>query len=242
MIDLVTVPSVDSTLGTKLLPSVLGLTAGTVDVIGFLALGGLFAAHITGSLVILAAHLVNGGALPLAHILSLPVFVAVLALTRLSASGLEAAGLASLRPLLALQFVLLAVALALCVAAGTPLDPAAPSAVIAAMLAVAAMAVQNTLVQISLKGAPSTAVMTTNVTRFMADVGTVLLGSDPREVAGARQRARRTWPAIVGFAAGCGLGAACENAYGPWALSLPAGLALCALALSVGVERDRRGR
>jgi urea transporter len=34
------------------------------------------------------------------------------------------------------------------------------------MLGVSAMAVQNALVQVSLKGAPSTAVMTTNVTRF----------------------------------------------------------------------------
>ena len=38
-----------------LLPAVLGMTAGAVDVTGFLALGGLFTAHITGNLVILAA-------------------------------------------------------------------------------------------------------------------------------------------------------------------------------------------
>jgi hypothetical protein len=42
------VPSVDSTFGTKLLPSVLGFTAGAVDAISFLGLGGLFAAHVTG--------------------------------------------------------------------------------------------------------------------------------------------------------------------------------------------------
>jgi uncharacterized membrane protein YoaK (UPF0700 family) len=42
------------------------------------------------------------------------------------------------------------------------------------MLGVSAMAVQNALVQISLKGAPSTAVMTSNVTRFAMDVGEVL--------------------------------------------------------------------
>jgi uncharacterized membrane protein YoaK (UPF0700 family) len=33
---------------TWLLPSVLSVTAGSVDVIGFLSLGGLFTAHITG--------------------------------------------------------------------------------------------------------------------------------------------------------------------------------------------------
>ena len=44
-------PSVDSSLGAKLLPGVLGVTAGSVDVISFLGLGGLFAARITGNLV-----------------------------------------------------------------------------------------------------------------------------------------------------------------------------------------------
>lgn len=43
-----------------LLPTVLSTTAGAVDVIGFLALGGLFTSHITGNVVILAAHYVTG--------------------------------------------------------------------------------------------------------------------------------------------------------------------------------------
>ena len=48
-------------LGGWLLPFVLSATAGAVDVIGFLALGGLFTAHITGNVVVLAAHYVTGG-------------------------------------------------------------------------------------------------------------------------------------------------------------------------------------
>ena len=81
--------SVDSTLGTKLLPGVLSIVAGSVDVISFLGLGGLFAAHITGNLVVLAAHLVTGRAASLAAILSVPVFIVVLGLTRLVAASLE---------------------------------------------------------------------------------------------------------------------------------------------------------
>jgi len=234
-------PSVDSSLGLKMLPTVLSLVAGSVDSISFLGLGGLFTAHITGNLVILAAHIVNGGNAPLAPILSVPVFIAVLGLTRLLASWLEAIGLASLRPLLTLQLLLLACFLALCAAAGPGIDPNAPNAIVAGMLGVAAMAVQNALAQISLRGAPATAVMTTNITRFVMDVGTVLLGRNPKEIAGARNRAKHAWPAIVGFAAGCGLGAVCEAAFGLQSLELPVGFALLALALGLPARPDGGG-
>ena len=230
-------PSVARSLGTKLLPSVLSLTAGSVDAIGFLGLGGLFTAHITGNLVILAAHVVSGGTAPLAPMLSVPVFMAVLGLTRLLAAGLEAIGLASLRPLLLLQFLLLGGFLGLCVAAGPRIDPDAPTAILAGMLGVSAMAVQNALLQISLTGVPSTAVMTTNVARFMMDVGDVLLGRDSDAVAKARRRAKHTWPPIVGFTVGCGLGAVGEAAIGLWSLALPAGLALLAFAMGFSVKR-----
>lgn len=235
-------PSIDSSLGTKLLPAVLSVTAGSVDVISFLGLGGLFAAHITGNLVVLAAHIVIGDAAPVAPMLSVPVFMVVLVLTRLLAGGLEAMRLASLRPLLLLQFLLLAGFLAMSVAAGPHLDPTKGYAVLAGMLGVSAMAVQNALVQVSLTGAPSTAVMTTNVTRFTMDVGEMLLARDPQALAKARTRAKHTWPAIVGFAAGCGLGAACEAAFGLRSLALPAGLALLALVLSLVTRLDGGGR
>jgi uncharacterized membrane protein YoaK (UPF0700 family) len=226
-------PSVDSSLGMKLLPSMLSMIAGSADAISFLGLGGLFTAHITGNLVIIAAHIVTGGATSIALLLSVPVFILVLGLTRLLAAGLEAAGLASLRPLLLLQFLLLAGSLALGVAAGPPIAPNAANVILAGMLGVSAMAVQNALVQISLKGAPSTAVMTTNITRFMMDVGEVLLGKNPVEAAGAHRRAQHTWPAIVGFTIGAGLGAACFAAAGLWSLALPTGLALLALAMGL---------
>jgi len=162
----------------------------------------------------------------------------VLLLTRLLAAGFEAMDLASLRPLLLLQFLLLTGFLILCVAAGPRIDPNATNTILAGMLGVSAMAVQNTLPQISLTGAPSTAVMTTNVTRFMMDVGEVLLGRDPDEVAKARIRAKNTWPPIVGFTVGCGLGAASEAAVGLWSLALPAGLALLAVAMGFAAKLD----
>ncbi|MEA2948591.1 MAG: hypothetical protein QOI40_3921 [Alphaproteobacteria bacterium] len=229
--------SVESSLTMKLLPAVLSLTAGSVDVISFLGLGGLFTAHITGNLVILASHIVNGGEAPVAPMLSVPVFMVVLGLTRLLVGGLESLGLASLRSLLLLQLLLLAGFF--CVAAGPHIDPKATIAIVAGMLGVSAMAVQNALVHVSLKGAPTTAVMTTNVTRFAMDVGEILFGSDPADMAKARDRAARTLPVIVGFAVGCGLGAACQATVGLWSLGLPTGLALLAFAMGFSAEPAR---
>jgi uncharacterized membrane protein YoaK (UPF0700 family) len=232
------VPSVDDAPSLQLLVIVLSVVAGSADVISFLGLGGLFVAHITGNLVILAAHLAAGTPGNVGLLLSVPVFVLALGLTRLLAAGLDAAGLATLRLLLLLQLLLLAGFLVLAVAAGPHPDPNAAIALGAGMLGVAAMAVQNALVQLSLRGAPPTAVMTSNLTRFTMDVGQVLLGHDRAEVTQARRRAARTWPAIVGFAAGAAGGAACYAAVGLVSLAVPAGLALLALALSLGHAPD----
>jgi hypothetical protein len=58
-----------------LLPAALSTTAGATDVISFLALGGLFTAHITGNLVILAAHNIKDKFGQIGPLLSLPMFV-----------------------------------------------------------------------------------------------------------------------------------------------------------------------
>jgi uncharacterized membrane protein YoaK (UPF0700 family) len=137
-----------------------------------------------------------------------------------------------LRPLLVVQFLLLAGFLSVGVAAGPHLDPRAGQAVVAGMLGVCAMALQNALVQISVAGAPSTVVITANITRFVMDAGEALMGRDPSQVEEARRRAAHTWPAIVGFAAGAALGAAGFAAAGLTALALPTALAVLALALT----------
>ena len=166
-----------------------------------------------------------------APVLSVPVFIVALALTRLLMAVLEARSIAVLQVLLLLLLLLLLAGfLAFGVVAGTHTDADAPAAVWSGMLGVCAMAVQNALVQVAVKGAPSTAAMTTNITRFTMDVGEVLLGTDPEEVAAARRRAGNTWPAIVGFAAGGAAGAALFAAAGMSAMALPAGGALLALA------------
>ena len=218
-------------LAVRALPFVLSLTAGSTDIIGFLGLNGLFTAHITGNIVVLAAHMVAGDPTIVSYILSVPVFMLVLFLTRLLAGALERAGFSTLQPLLLLQQLLLVAFLVLGVTAGPWQDANALLAIIAGMFGVAAMAVQNALVQISLKHSPTTAVMTTNVTHFMLDLGEALVGRDQDQSNKARDRALRLLPVIAGFAIGCALGAAFEAAAGLWSLALPAGLALLALAM-----------
>jgi uncharacterized membrane protein YoaK (UPF0700 family) len=231
-------PSIDNQRAVQVVLILLSVTAGSVDAIGLLGLGGLFIAHITGNLVILAAHLAADDEAPLANIISFPVFIAALAVTRLLAAGLERMQVTSLRPLLLLQFLLLAGFLALCVGGSSRLDLNAASATVAGMLGVSAMAVQNALVQIALKESPSTCVMTTNTTRLVIDLGEVLLGRCGNDGVKAGERAKWTGLAIAGFVVGCGLGAGCQAVTGLWSLTLPAGLALVALAIAVAAKLD----
>ena len=221
----------------RALPFVLSLIAGSTDIIGFLGLNGLFTSHITGNLVVLAAHIVAGDPTIFSYVLSVPVFMLVLFLTRVLAGGLEQIGVSTLRPLLLLQLFFLAAFLSVCLVAGPWRDANAILAVSAGMFGVAAMAVQNALVQISLTNSPTTAVMTTNVTHFMLDLGEALVGRDDAKVARARAHAMHTLPVIVGFTIGCVFGATFEAAAGLWSLTLPTGLALLAFAMGFGERR-----
>jgi uncharacterized membrane protein YoaK (UPF0700 family) len=210
---------------------VLSLIAGSTDTIGYLSLDGLFTAHITGNLVVLAAHVVSDDPAILSYVLAVPVFMLMLLLTRLFASRLERTGAVPLRPLLLLELVLLIAFLVCCVIRGQPLQADSPFATMAGMLGVAAMAVQTALVKISFTKTPSTAVMTTNIADFMLALGEIFAGGGQAEVASARRRVIQLFPVIAGFVLGCALGAAGQAAYNSWALGLPAGLGLLAVGM-----------
>jgi uncharacterized membrane protein YoaK (UPF0700 family) len=225
------VPVVNKALANKLLPALLGGIAGSTDTIGFLALGGLFTAHITGNFIVLATHLVNHREIPLVVILSVPVFMAVLLLTRWLVARLDALGICLLQPLLVVEFLLLAGFLVMRVLIGVPLNINAPAAILAGMLGVAAMAVQNAVGQISL-GIPSTTAMTANVARFALDLGEILTARNHHDHSRWHSRTPQGAGPLAGFVIGCGLGAACEAAFNQWSLALPVALAALALAIS----------
>ena len=215
-----------------LLPFILSLVGGSTDTISFLGLNGLFTAHITGNLVILAARVVAGNPAVLAYILSVPVFILMLLLSSLLAERLERSGVKPLRPLLSLELCLLLAFFVLCVTSHAPLASDSALFVATGMCGVAAMAVQTALVQICLTNAPSTAAMTSNVTQFVFSVAELLFRRDGCEAEQARKRISRTSPVLIGFALGCALGAAADAAWGLWSLGAPTALALLALVLS----------
>src|SRR5262245_62722552 len=114
----------------RLLPAVLSTTAGAVDVIGFLALGGLFTAHITGNVVILAAHYLTGRFGEVGPLLAVPVFVVVLGAVTLLSDAFERAGDGPKQAFLLLPVALLAACLGLGVARGPFPDASSPLSVL----------------------------------------------------------------------------------------------------------------
>lgn len=216
-----------------LLPFILSLVGGSTDTISFLGLNGLFTAHITGNLVILAARVVAGNPAVLAYILAVPMFILMLLLSSLLAERLERSGIKPLRPLMSLELCLLLAFFVLCVTSHVPLASDSALFVVTGMCGVAAMAVQTALVQICLANAPSTAAMTTNVTQFVFSVAELLFRRDGTETEQARKRIYRTSPVLIGFALGCALGAAAEGAWGLWSLGVPTALSLLAIVVSL---------
>jgi hypothetical protein len=78
-------------------------------------------------------------------------------------------------------------------------------------------------------------------TLLATDLGEIMLGADAVDIAKARQRAKRTWPIVLGFLVGCGIGASWEAKIELFALILPAGFALLALALAMDRQPGKSG-
>ena len=214
----------------KCLPTLLSVIAGMVDLTGFLSLGNLFTAHITGNLVVVGALVVRRGRINLAQILAIPVFILAVAATWLLARASGRRGLGLLRLLLKIQFLLLACVLTFSVITRPSGNPHGLMAGIAAMMAVSAMACQFALLRLVLPVAPSTAVMTGNLTNIVLS----LLDRHSRTqpfMADDTERFRSSLPLLIGFLVGCVVAAAAVSLLGDWAWSFPVALAGVAVVL-----------
>lgn len=212
------------------LPPLLSVIAGMVDLIGFLTLGNIFTAHITGNLVLAAAAAVRGGPLNLAQALAIPVFIAAVGATWLIAQASHKRGPPLARLLLVVQFVLLAAALIFCVLTRPSTDPHGLMAGVAVMIAVSAMACQYALLRLALPKVVSTAVMTGNLTNATLTMMEILSKRGSIMAADAK-RLRGSLILLAGFLIGCLVAAAAVSVLADWAWSLPLALAALAIAL-----------
>lgn len=205
------------------LPTLLSVIAGMVDLIGFLSLG-IFTAHITGNIVVIGALIARHNHVNPAQILAIPFFILAVAATWWIAEASGRRGGDLKRLLLVFQFLLLASLLIFSVITRPSTDPHGPMATIAAMIAVTAMGCQFALLRLTLPVAPSTAVMTGNLTNAvlaLMDSGSrvqPLMESDARRLRGALRL-------LLGFFLGCVVAAAAVMYWGDWAWALPAALA-----------------
>jgi uncharacterized membrane protein YoaK (UPF0700 family) len=201
-----------------------------VDLSGFFNLGGLFTAHITGNLVVVAALLVRRGRIHPAQILAIPAFVLAVAATWLFARASGRRGLGLRRLLLLVQFLLLTCVLVFSVITKPSDNPHGLMASITAMIAVSAMAWQFALLRLTMPVAPSTAVMTGNLTNAVLSALDMRSRTQPL-MAGDTERLTGSVHLLMGFFGGCVVAAAAVSLLGDWAWSFPVALAGLAVAL-----------
>jgi uncharacterized membrane protein YoaK (UPF0700 family) len=214
----------------KRLPALLSVIAGMVDLIGFVTLGNVFTAHITGNLVVAAAVLVRGGPLNPAQALAIPMFVCAVAASWWLAKASGRRGRSLARLLLVVQFLLLAGVLVFSVTTNPSANPHGLMADIAVMIAVSAMACQYALLRLALPVAPSTAVMTGNLTNTTLSLLDTLSHTEPL-MRGDPERLRSSLHLLLGFFMGCVVAAAAVALLGDWVWLLPTALAGVAVTL-----------
>ena len=183
-----------------LLPLGLACVAGYVDTVGFVALFGVFTAHVTGNFVLIGSELTHASGNVLLKLLVFPAFVAAVALARVAVLGFERQGRAALPPLLGLQASLLGGFMLLGWAASPIHDTNALLPALAGITGAVAMGVQNAVGRLLLPAVAPTTVMTGNVTQVVIDAVDHLRGAAD---AVTRQRA----VGVSGSVAVFGLGA-----------------------------------
>jgi len=228
-------PPTDATheeLLRKHFPALLSVIAGMVDVIGYLSLK-LFTAHVTGNIVIIAAQLVYGGPPRMDQVLAVPVFMIAVAGVWTLIQVLNRRGPNLPRLLLLIQLLLLIVVLAIAVIFHADANPRSLVANVTAMIAIAAMASQYSLLQLTMPGAPSTAVMTGNLTKTVLAFLETATKRQPL-IADSRDQLNKVVQVVIGFFVGCMVGAGAVSWFGDWAWCLPVILAGVALAVAPG--------
>ncbi|HEY2417910.1 MAG TPA: YoaK family protein [Steroidobacteraceae bacterium] len=213
------------------LPLLMSANGGYVDTAGYLALQGLFTSHVTGNFVTLGAALVLGTSGVVAKLVALPMFCLVVFATRLVSLWLPAMGWPALRPLLALQLLLLLAGAGLAIDLGPFHNGDGWQALVTGMTLVTAMAIQNAIHRIHLSASPPTTIMTGNTTQIMIDLADLTRRVSPETRVLIRARLGRMWGSIAAFAVGCSAAALLYHLLGVWCFIAPPILSLLIVCL-----------
>jgi uncharacterized membrane protein YoaK (UPF0700 family) len=217
-----------NTLGPRVTMSALGFISGFVDTLGFIALFNLFAAHITGNVVLIAASLVDQRYGLAIKLLAIPTFIIAAIVTRFFIIRRERRVLDATAHVLVAEAVLLTAFMVTALAAAPFKSQDSTAAIAAGLLAATAMAVQNTAARTFMNGLPPTTVMTGNLMQIIVDVVDVLHRHGKLEP--KLDRLSRLVPLMLAFSAGAIGGAVGYATIGFFALIAPI---LVALALGL---------
>ena len=202
------------------LPTLLSFNGGYVDTAGYLALQGLFTAHVTGNFVTIAAALAFGTSGVVTKLSALPVFCAVVLFTRLVSYALPARDRGVLPAVLTVKLILLVIGAALAIWWGPFANGDAWTAWLTGMFLVAAMAVQNAAHRIHLGATPPSAIMTGNTTQIMIDLADWVHGLPADQRGPTMMRLRQMIKAVASFAIGAAIAALLFSTLKMWCFAV----------------------
>ncbi len=190
------------------LTKILSFNAGYVDTASFLALHGLFAAHVTGNFVTLGAAWVSdsqSGAW--AKLAALPMFCITVLVVKLLNQQFLKHQKSSYTFLLKLIFILFSAAAIISVFYLPFPTHDTVSSFVVGILLVAAMAIQNAMHRLHwIKETPTT-VMTGSTTQLMLDVGALFSKPSLEQKVHIKSRIAAILPTMISFAFGCAVAA-----------------------------------
>ena len=211
-----------------LLPTILSVNAGYVDTAGFLAMHGLFTAHVTGNFVTIGAALVLGTSGIIAKLLAVPVFCLAVFGARLLRYRLIARGLPVVGILLLIKLSLFVVAAVVALRYGPFGAGDSWPATLAGMTLVTAMAIQNAVHKVYLASSPPSTLMTGTTTQLMLDIADRIQGVEDDQRSVVNARLARMGLAVLAFAIGCAAAALLYAWTSMWCFAVPPVLTLFA--------------